>query len=109
MNCKSDKSILYSLDDELDNIFNDYEVPNELEDVLSSVLDKIPDSKAEEFGFKEYKNIMKTAYKSRYNNPYNKFINNKKAKVIKMIKKPIKKYCTNKLKKNKFIKLLKVI
>jgi chorismate mutase len=49
------------------------------------------------------------AYKAPFNNPYNKFFEDKLTKAAVAIGKPVKNYCNKKMSKIKLLKLFKVV
>lgn len=49
------------------------------------------------------------AYKAPFNNPYNKFFEDKLTKAAGVIGKPVKNYCNKKMSKIKILKLFKVV
>ena len=60
----------------------------------------------------EMKLIKRTiieAYKSPFNNPYNKFFEDKLTKAAGVIGKPVKSYCNKKMSKIKLLKFFKVV
>jgi hypothetical protein len=108
---------------QIDNVLSEFEfeipIPEKLS-VLSQLLaeNSIDQMENEDMNLRrqnyeeEMKLLKRTiidAYKVPFNNPYNKFFEDKLTKAAGVIGKPVKNYCNKKISKIKILKLFKVV
>jgi hypothetical protein len=117
--CKKELQQINEIDDVLSDLEFEIPIPEKLS-VLSQLLAEncIDQMENEDMNLRkqnyeeEMKLLRKTiieAYKVPFNNPYNKFFEDKLTKAAGVIGKPVKNYCNKKMSKIKLLKLFKVV
>jgi hypothetical protein len=117
--CKKELQQIKELDSGLSELEFEISIPEKLS-VLSQLLVEncIDQMENEDINLRrqnyeeEMKLLKRTiidAYKAPFNNPYNKFFEDKLTKAAGVIGKPVKNYCNKKMSKIKILKLFKVV
>lgn len=117
--CKRELQQIKELDNILSELEFEIQIPEKLS-VLSQLLAEncIDQMENEDINLRrqnyeeEMKLLKRTiieAYKVPFNNPYNKFFEDKLTKAAGAIGKPVKNYCNKKMSKIKLLKLFKVV
>lgn len=117
--CKKDLQQIKEIDNRLNELEFEIPIPEKLS-VLSQLLAEncVDQMENDDINLRrqnyeeEMKLIKRTiieAYKSPFNNPYNKFFEDKLTKAAGVIGKPVKSYCNKKMSKIKLLKFFKVV
>lgn len=117
--CKKELEQIKEIDKGLNELDFEISIPEKLS-VLSELLaencvdqmenkDLILRKRNYDEEMKLLKRTIIEAYKAPYNNPYNKFLEDKLTKAAGVISKPVKNYCNKKMSKIKLLKLFKVV
>lgn len=117
--CKKDLRQIKEIDNRLNELEFEIPIPEKLS-VLSQLLAEncVDQMENDDINLRrqnyeeEMKLIKRTiieAYKSPFNNPYNKFFEDKLTKAAGVIGKPVKSYCNKKMSKIKLLKFFKVV
>ncbi|WP_160686409.1 zf-HC2 domain-containing protein [Clostridium sp. C2-6-12] len=117
--CKKELQQIKELEAELSEVSFEIPIPEKLS-VLSQLLaenciDQMEnqDINLRRHNYEEEMKVLRRtiieAYKVPFNNPYNKFVEDKLTKAAGIIGKPVKNYCNKKMSKIKLLKLFKVV
>lgn len=117
--CKEDLRLIKEIDKRLDDLEFEILIPERLSDLSQLLAENCIDQMENEDirlrrqNYEEEMKLLKRtiieAYKAPYNNPYNKFIEDKLTKAAGVISRPVKNYCNKKVSKIKLLKLFKVV
>lgn len=108
---------------ELDNVLSELELEIPISEKLSVLSQLIAENCIDQMenedinlrrqNYEEEMKLLKRtiidAYKAPFNNPYNKFFEDKLTKAAGVIGKPVKNYCNKKMSKIKILKVFKVV
>lgn len=117
--CKKELELNEKIEKELSEFEFEMPIPDRLSTLSKLLADNCinqmenEDANLKNRNYKEEMKLLKRtiieSYKAPYNNPYNKFIEEKLTKAAGVIGKPVKNYCNKKMSKIKILKLFKVV
>lgn len=117
--CKKELELIKKLEKELDVFEFEMPIPEKLSTLSQLLADNCinqmenEDANLKSRNYNEEMKLLKrtiaAAYKYPYNNPCNKYIEEKLAKAAGVIGKPVRNYCNKKMSKIKILKLFKVV